>query len=347
MSHELEQLADGRYSMMYVGEHGTPWHTFGQAVKKGIGIKEAIVESGLDWAVGLLEHSIAPLRENDKKWIFPADQYPTKLVGVRRPKYSTFRIRVGQEPTEADILGDVGPDYTPYQNVDAFNFFQPFLDSGEAVLDTAGSLMGGKKVWVLARLNRDPIEVRPNDLVIKNLLLANAHDGGFSVRLGFTPVRTVCANTLAMALNSSESCLLRIRHTSAVKTTVEQLREIMNTANAQFEATAEQYKLLASKEINKADLEKYVKIVLNVEEDENGEVSTRMKNIMDAVFSNFEVGDAGVKGTTYWDAYNAVNRRLVWNGGRTAEASAHNLWFGRNANTNSFALKTALEMLAA
>ena len=48
--------------------------------------------------------------------------------------------------------------------------------------------------------------------------------------------------------------------------TLANIREVMNLANQEFEATAEQYRLLARKSINQADLRKYVKLVLKVED---------------------------------------------------------------------------------
>ena len=41
------------------------------------------------------------------------------------------------------ILGIVGPDYVPLQNKDAFEWFQPFLDTESVTLETAGSLKVG------------------------------------------------------------------------------------------------------------------------------------------------------------------------------------------------------------
>lgn len=337
MSHELEMMQDGRYAMMYVQDWGTPWHTLGQPVARGISVREAIVKSGLNWSVGLLPHCIATRKETDK-W-----NYPEGLVGTRVPRYSTFRIRENEIPTEDDILGEVGPNYTPLQNIEAFDFFQPFIDSGEAELDTAGSIFGGQKVWILARLMRDPIVIRGVDTIAKNILISNSHDGTTAARVGFTPIRTVCWNTLSMAHNSSESCLIRLRHCSSIKTNLEDVREIMNTANAQFEATSEQYKFLASKEINRRDLQKYVKLVLKIEDDENGEIHKKTSNILEGIYAAFEASD----GTTYWDAYNSVNRRFVWDVGRNQQNRIHSLWFGPNAEKNARALNVAVEMASA
>ena len=94
------------------------------------------------------------------------------------------------------MLGIVGPRFAVLQNKDAFGWFQPFLDAKEAALHTAGSLRGGSRIWVLAKLNRDPLVIAAGDEVEKFILLSHGHDGRLAVRGGFTPIRVVCQNTL-------------------------------------------------------------------------------------------------------------------------------------------------------
>jgi hypothetical protein len=69
--------------------------------------------------------------------------------GKTAPAFATVR------EDNNTILGMVGPSYRPLQNIEALNFFQPFIDSGAASLETAGSLKGGKRIWVLAKANVD------------------------------------------------------------------------------------------------------------------------------------------------------------------------------------------------
>src|SRR5262249_13689107 len=95
---------------------------------------------------------------------------------------------------------------------------------GESTLETAGSLAGGSRVWVLARLNRTPMVVAPGDEVVKFLLLSNSHDGSLAVRVGFTPVRVVCNNTLTLAHGSDKSQLLRVKHSSGVVENLDAVR---------------------------------------------------------------------------------------------------------------------------
>lgn len=250
--------------------------------------------------------------------------------------------------SDGRILGTVGPKYTLLQNQNAFQWFNPFLEAREAALHTAGSLAEGSRIWVLAKLNREPLVIAAGDEIEKFILLSHSHDGSLAVRVGFTPIRVVCANTLAMAHGSDASKLIRVKHSRSVHDNLENIREVMNLANAKFEATAEQYRLLAHKDINQADLRKYVRQVFKVEAQDD--VSGRMRNILEEVTRLAEVGVGNdlpsVRGT-WWAAYNGVTDYLSHQYGRSESNRLNSLWFGENARVNRHALDTALVMALA
>ena len=303
--------------MMFVG--ATPWHGLGNQVDSDINVADAIVAAGLDWEVGLKD-----LQTVD---------------GVPVNHRATYR------KTDGSILGVVGPRYTPLQNRDSFDWFQPFLDAGECALHTAGSLHSGQKVWVLAQLNRDNSEIVAGDEVSKFILLSNSHDGTTAIRVGYTPIRVVCANTLAWAHSNTNSQLIRIRHTRSSKSNLENVRDIMDNINAGFEATAEQFRFLASKDFNQADIRKYVKTMLGIEGTIDADIKTRTRNIMDEILALVEgpkQAATNVRGT-WWAAYNGYNEYLNYNKGRTEDNRIDSLWFGVGANDNMKALKTAMD----
>lgn len=318
MAHEIE-TRNGKASHFYVGE--TPWHGLGTKLDAPPTVAAAIIHAGLDWEVGL-------------KALVTTD-------GEAVDHRATYR------KVDGKILGVVGPHYTPLQNVDAFQWFQPLVDSGEVELHTAGSLQEGKKVWVLAKIRQAAIEIAPNDRVERFILLSNSHDGSRAVRLGFTPIRVVCANTLRFAHNSAESNLIRVLHHSTVKMNLDALRQIVCTANAAFEATAEQYRRLASRKINGRDLRKYVRKVLGIEKDADLHSLTenRIKAIVELATQGKGNGMPGVKGTL-WAAYNAVTEYLGWTYGKSQDRRIDSLWFGDNARENQKALDLALSMAA-
>ena len=318
MAHELEMI-NGQGSMFYVGD--APWHSLGRRLIEAPKVEEAIVYAGLDWQVGL-------------KPLFTAE-------GADVPAQATYRV------TDGKILGVVGERYVPLQNIEAFNFFNPFLESGLATLETAGCLKEGKRIWVLAKINKPDSVIVPesNDIIRKYILLSNSHDGTLAVRVGYTPVRVVCQNTLAMSHGCSQSQLIRIKHTRSVSENLTAIGETMNLINQKFEATAEQFRLLAAKDINLNDLEKYITIVMNVQHDKDNR-----SKVVDNVINLFEHGRGndlkGVKGT-YWAAYNAISEYLSYERGKDPSVRLDSLWFGDGATKNDKALDTALQMLKA
>jgi phage/plasmid-like protein (TIGR03299 family) len=306
--------------MAYFGQ--VPWHRLGTALEEAdlFDWQTASRKAGLDWTVELV-----PLVTGDT-------QAQVTHRAVRRT-------------SDSRVLGVVGPRYAPLQNKDSFSWFQPFLDAREAALHTAGSLRQGSRVWVLAKLNRDPLEIAEGDEVEKFLLLSHGHDGSLAVRCGFTPIRVVCQNTLSMAHSSDASKLIRIKHTKDLLENLANVREIMDLANAEFEATAEQYRRLARKSINQADLRRYVKKVFEVEDDQ--EAGSRLKNLMEAIVGLAETGRGNdlpsIRGT-YWSAYNGVSEWLTYQRGRSDDNRLNSLWFGDSALVNRHALEVALDM---
>jgi phage/plasmid-like protein (TIGR03299 family) len=200
---------------------------------------------------------------------------------------------------------------------------------------------------VLAKLNRDPLVIAAGDEVEKYLLLSHSHDGTLAVRAGFTPIRVVCQNTLSMAHGTDASKLIRVRHTGDVLENLFAIREVMDLANQEFEATAEQYRRLARKSINQADLHRYVRRVLKIEEQDAP--GTRTRNIIEEIVGLAEAGRGNdlpsVRGT-YWAAYNGVSEWLTHERGRTSDNRLNSLWFGDGASTNRHALEVALDMAA-
>jgi phage/plasmid-like protein (TIGR03299 family) len=318
MSHCVESLFSVRE---------TPWHGLGQVIQDAPTVDEGIKAAGLDWQVEL-----QPL------FTAGGDKVTHKAV---------------TRATDQSILGVVGPKYKPLQNAEAFGWFQPFIEGKTAHLTTPGSLCEGRKVWVMAEIG-DPLTVVKGDEVRRFVLLSNSHDGTQSVRVGFTPVRVVCANTLAMAHSDTASELLRLRHTSGLAVTMDRVREIMSLANAEFEGTAEQYRRLAAgKIVNRADLQAYVKRVMMLTDDpkKEGELTKKSAEVYAAILENFDSGrgvaDMPKKARgTWWNAYNAVTEHLNYQRGKTADRRLDSLWFGDSFGFNEDALDVALEMAA-
>lgn len=324
MAHEIE-IINGKASTFTVGD--APWHNLGQRFITPPSLEEAIVAAGLNWQV--------------------------TTESLFTSQNEVVDAKVTRRSSDGSILGVVGSSYEPVQNDTAFQFFAPFIDAGQATIETAGSLRQGKKVWVQAKLAVDPIEVVKGDEVLAYALLSNSHDGSTSVRVGFTGVRVVCANTMAMAHGSSASKLIRLRHTKNVKDTLLLVRETMDLASRDFKANAELYQQLARRDIVQDDLEKYIKLVFNSDKvvEAQGNLSQlQNKKLINEIQPLFEKGRgndmAGVKGTA-WGAYNAISEYLQYNRGADEQVRLDSLWFGQGASLNQRALNKAVELFVA
>ena len=156
-----------------------PWHGLGKIVSEAPASKEALQLAGLDWEV-------------IQKDIITVDGYNI-IPG--------FKANV--RSTDDKVLGIVTDRYKVVQNKEAFEFTDLLLGEG-VKYETAGSLQGGRRVWMLARL---PYQyVINSEEITPYMVFTNSHDGSGAIRVAITPVRVVCSNTLNLALSTAKRC---------------------------------------------------------------------------------------------------------------------------------------------
>ena len=127
----------------------TPWHGLGRIVMDAPASREALELAGLDWQV-------------ESRNIYSG-------TGAMIPGY-----RANVRSTDEAVLGVVSDRYRIVQNEEAFQFTDDLLGEG-VTYETAGSLQGGKKVWMLAKLPEKYIiagdEVTPYASLILGILI--------------------------------------------------------------------------------------------------------------------------------------------------------------------------------
>jgi len=326
------------------------WHGLGAVIPKDhpatTDVKEAIKVAGLDWKVfkvPLFVPKSASVASDDDEAIsisIPKDARGKRAIG----HWGVFR------DSDYRFIGCVGKKYSILQNKKAFEWFQPWLDSGSVKFETAGSLYDGAVVWVLGKVQQDDDEIIPGDAVKRYILLSTSHDGSQATYAGFSGIRVVCANTLRFAQDHGSSKLLKCRHTKGQNETLKLIQKTMDLANEDFKATADQYRLLARTTIKQDDLVSYVKVVLKTDEGTEAkpkELSTKMGNIIDRIVDNYRNGRGSELATgTAWGAYNAVTEWLSYDRGTVGEKRLKSLWFGDGARLNQRALDVAVQHLA-
>lgn len=329
MAHELE-IENDTAKMFSVKE--TPWHHLGTILPEAPTSEEAIVAAGLDWEV-----------EKRQLYFDPTRHEPQKADG----QFAVVR------KSDDRYLGGAGKGWQPLQNKQAFSFFDPFIESGEATFETAGSLDGGRRIWILAKINRDPIEVVKGDIVEKYVLLSNYHRAGCAVRGALTPIRVVCANTEAMAFNNKKTQVFKATHSKRMNERLTDVQGQIAQAESAFKQTAEFYRQFARKNVTKVETIQFINNVFNFADVVNAGREQAFKDKMtDTIIRLFETGRGseikGVRGTA-WGLYNAVTEFVQHEEGhaKLADNRLNSSWFGRGMDINVRAFDAAKELVAA
>lgn len=323
MAHEIA-MVNGKASMAYFGD--LPWHRLGTKLDQPATANEAIVAAGLDYEVSL-----------QSLWTSDGDPVPSRRAVVRQDN--------------SELLGVVGKGYQPIQNIDCFSFLDSVVANGRLRYHTAGALGKGERIWMLAKLPGD-IRIRGSeDVTEKYLLLSNSHDGTSALRVYFTPIRVVCANTLAMAERRSRQGGVSIAHKGDLEAKVKEAQEVLGLAHKFYEHLENQIDRLVAYHPTQAQLQDYFEVLYP---DRQETPSSRTRNVRDKLMDLFESGRGqGISATrrSAWSAFNAVaeyvdHHRSTRGGTPDLKAGRRlqSAWFGAGAQVKSDAWKLALAM---
>jgi phage/plasmid-like protein (TIGR03299 family) len=325
VGHELCTV-NGRTAMMYIGE--VPWHGLGTKLTAPATAQEAIAAAGLDYDVSLVNLTTET-----------GIPVPSKRAVIRTDTH--------------DVLGVVGSNYVPVQNRQAFSFLDAIAAGGSLRYHTAGALRKGERIWLLAKLSGQ-IRVRSSeDISEKYLLLSNSHDGSSALRVHYTAIRVVCANTLAMADREGRGEGIAIRHQGNLAAKVQEAQRVLGLAHRFFDDLEDRFDLMARHYPSHAQVSTYFKALYPDPEEGN---PTRAQNVRDQLFRLYESGQgkdiAEIRGTS-WAAFNAVTEyvdhfrptRAKTDFDRAANR-LESAWFGSGSRLKQRAFQLALEMAA-
>jgi phage/plasmid-like protein (TIGR03299 family) len=292
------------------------WHKLGIELNGPKTAREAIEAAGLDYTVV-------------KK--------PLGLkTGLNQESYSTVRTDTG------DILGVVGENYEPVQNINAFTFFDTLVADEEAVYETAGVFGKGECVWILAKLP-GYLKVHGNDIVNKYLLLTNNHDGSSQVRVKFTPVRVICNNTLTSALQGTGE--VQIVYTQNVEQDLKQAGVLLGWVNYVYEQLNVMFNGMAAKSITQEQLREYVQAL--VPDNEETDKTSKNDKVRASVLKLHDSGrGAYLARGTLWGAFNSVAEyadHMMSDEDLTLQLNSN--WFGRGEQLKLKAFHLARRMM--
>ena len=312
MAHEVETMA-------FHGE--VPWHSLGNRVDTNATPEEMQKAAGLEW-------------ELDRQEIFWRDTVSGeyhKVPGKRAIIRSTDR----------KVMTLAGQDWRPVQPADLLGFFRDYAAAGGACLETAGSLRGGQVIWALADI-RDHFTVGSDDKVKGYLLFISPNKVGQATSIRCTPIRVVCANTMAAAL-SNNYMLYSQNHLTEFN--MELAQAAVEGAHKGLAAAGQRANILAK---IKMDVSAHVRALapfvtgapLADELVENFEAQpAALRDCLQSVF-----GGPGADPTTAWGTYNGFTHWADHVNGRSAASRMFRSWVGDIGKAKGDLMDEVLEM---
>ncbi len=264
-------------SMFYVRE--TPWHGLGTKVLTAPSSSDALRLAGLDWRV------------------------------LQEPIYTETEERIeGYKANVRDsdrrVLGVVTDRYKVIQNEEAFAFTDELLGEGVRY-ETAGSLLGGRKVWLLAHLPHEYII--GGERISPYLVFSNTHDGSGAVRIALTPIRVVCCNTLNLALATAKRSW-SMNHTGDIQGKLKEAEDTFFLASAYMDALGKEFELLRKKTLTDKAVMEYIEVLLPSEDGSTPQQARNMKRLQEDMKTRyFDAPDLKGVGKNAYRFINAVS----------------------------------------
>jgi len=199
----------------------------------------------------------------------------------------------------------VGSGWQELQPWEMFDWTDSLVGEGQIKYHTAGSLRGGKKVWLLAKF--DESVILPGDRVGKFLFFMNAYDGFQSIVIISTAVRVVCMNTARMAIADGRENEIRIRHTASMAHRLEAARAALGIAREHGKLYDGILRAFAQLRMTGDRWQEYANVLIpdNPEAKHNTRAENARQQMLNLAVTGRGQDIPGVAGTGY-AAYNAV-----------------------------------------
>ncbi len=257
-----------------------PWHGLGTVVTEAPDSASALGLAGLDWSV--LQKDIAAA---DSRNVIPG-----------------FKANV--RDVDGSVLGIVTDRYKVVQNKEAFAFTDALLGEGVRY-ETAGSLQGGRRIWLLARLPQNYII--NGDEIIPYLVFMNAHDGSGSIKVAMTPVRVVCSNTLNLALSTAKRCW-SCQHTGNIEGKMKEAEATLLYAGQYMTALGKDFDRLNRVALNDVKVMEYINLLLPEPDNATDQQKRNIEKLREDMRTRyFEAPDLNFTGKNGYRFINAVS----------------------------------------
>ncbi len=201
------------------------------------------------------------LRENDDRIVLARCRlgWRTSLRGLYTDSFNPVQGHRAVVRDDTGVaLGVVGDSYTLVQNEQMLGLIRALAAQAPVTVETGGSFKKGAVTFMQARMPDLDLRIG-SDVTRSYFMLSNSNDGQRPLVAGFTTVRAICANTLALAIrevkgNRHRTDLMRgyaIRHTSGITTALSDMLNAYRSAIDGHRQTRDLYQHLAATPLTK------------------------------------------------------------------------------------------------
>lgn len=269
--------------------------------------------------------------------------------------YTTNKFFATTRDDTNTILGVVGPDYQVVQNYE-LAYLCERLQGSDVKIETAGSLDGGRRVFIQMRGNA--FDVGPKrDTNIPMTLFTNGHDGQWPLSSLPTSIRVVCQNTLNMALNQGKrnNMIISLKHVGNMQDRLESMIDAIENWKDRTDQFQERAEILARKEVNTEFVQNFWtqiysdmfgEIHENPMNDAQNEDNKSAKSTMTKWANTFD-SEVKLSGANLWTAMNAVtywlDHQQIYRGAKKNENRFVDTLFGDGAREKVNVMNAALQ----
>ncbi|WP_075257034.1 DUF932 domain-containing protein [Herbaspirillum camelliae] len=302
--------------------NATPWHGLGNNLSAKSPIAVWAKQAGMNWKI---QESPVYFQTNKDKDHISFDEQ--KVL---------YRSDTGA------ALSIVSQRFQVVQPREVLEFYRDLTKAHGFILETAGVLKGGRKVWALAKTNMSS-SIKGSDVMNGYLLLATGCDGTLATTAQFTSIRVVCNNTLAIALKNGGHAV-KVPHSTTFDPKA--VKQQLGLSSASWTDFIYQMKKLSERKVKNNEAEAFVSSLLT---DPTAKFTNEraIKQILELYDGHGRGADlASSKGTAF-GLLNAVTEFVDHE--RRARSTDYRLdsaWFGTGANLKNGALDQAIALIA-
>ncbi|AGZ28373.1 DUF932 domain-containing protein [Burkholderia pseudomallei] len=317
-------------TMAFTGQE--PWHGIGNKLAPNQSLDVWKRAAGMDWSI---EEAEVRYVASGNKNLGSIHAFPDHKVLYRSDNKVPLSV--------------VSSRYQVVQPAEILEFYRDLTAAGGFELHTAGVLAGGRKIWALAKTGQSAT-LKGKDTVNGYLLLATACDGTLATTAQHTSIRTVCWNTLQVAL-SDRAGAVKVSHRTRFD--AEAVKRQLGIAVSSWDAFMARTKAMAERKVTDSAAEAFFRRVLtypttNPSDAAQVTVNERALKAVGELYAGRGMGaQLPSAAGTLWGALNAISE---WTDHRRqARSDDHRrdaAWFGSGHSLKQRAWDEAMKLIA-